>query len=218
MRNAPSNPLLAGLASPSADQAAGLLSRAPTLELESGKPYFRASFPSAALLVVDEGFVIVRATLGPNSRSIVTCDAGAGRIVSPPTSEELLCAVGDARLTLVSGELLDELLAIPGVAQTVVRQLATTLVHKQEAIANFAPTRHLERVRRRLLQLARNYGHVDRDGIRIDFPISHALLAEMVGSSRETVTRSLEELRSRGFVRRSGSVYHLLAAAETIGV
>ena len=45
---------------------------------------------------------------------------------------------------------------------------------------NLAATRHVERVRRTLLQLARTYGHADREGIRIDFPISHALLAEMV--------------------------------------
>jgi CRP-like cAMP-binding protein len=44
-------------------------------------------------------------------------------------------------------------------------------------------------VRGKLLQLARNYGRVALDGMRIDFPLSHTLLADMVGSSRETVTR-----------------------------
>jgi Crp-like helix-turn-helix domain len=36
---------------------------------------------------------------------------------------------------------------------------------------------------------SRNYGRVALDGMRIDFPLSHTLLADMVGSSRETVTR-----------------------------
>jgi CRP-like cAMP-binding protein len=57
----------------------------------------------------------------------------------------------------------------------------------EELVGNLAQTRHVERVRWKLLQLARSYGQVVRDGIRIDFPVSHALLAEMIGSSPETV-------------------------------
>jgi CRP-like cAMP-binding protein len=205
--------LLAGLAPPSADRAADVLTGATTVEIEPGKPYFAASFSTAVLLVVEEGFVVVRATLPGTSRSVITCEAGAGRLLVPPTSEEALFALGSSRLTAISPEKLDQLLSIPAVAQSVVRQMTSTLGHKQEAIANFAPTRHLERVRRKLLQLGRSYGHVVRDGIRIDFPISHALLAEMIGSSRETVTRALDELRSLGFVARSGSTYRLLVPA-----
>jgi CRP-like cAMP-binding protein len=208
--------LLAGLAPPSVDRAAEVLARAATVEIEPGKPYFPASFPTAVLLVVEEGFVVVRATLPGMSRSVITCEAGAGRILVPPTSEEALFALGSSRLTAISAEALDRLLSIPAVAQSVVWQMTSTLGQKQEAIANFAPTRHLERVRRKLLQLGRSYGHVVRDGIRIDFPVSHALLAEMIGSSRETVTRALDELRSLGFVARSGSTYRLLVPAEAV--
>jgi CRP-like cAMP-binding protein len=57
---------------------------------------------------------------------------------------------------------------------------------------------------------------VAREGIRIDFPVSHALLAEMIGSSRETVTRALDELRQAGFVARSGSTYHLLVPPASV--
>jgi CRP-like cAMP-binding protein len=57
---------------------------------------------------------------------------------------------------------------------------------------------------------------VVRDGTRIDFPISHALLAEMIGSSRETVTRAVDELQRGGFIVRVGSTYRLLVPAEAI--
>ena len=102
------------------------------------------------------------------------------------------------------------------IGSRLVEQLASAVAQRQEALANFAPTRHTERVRRKLLQLARVYGHVVGDGIRIDFPITHALLAEMVGSSRETVTRALDELHRDGFVVRTGSTYRLLVSATVV--
>ena len=216
MRKEPQSRLVAGLAPPEAHLAAELLARATAVEVRPGKPYFQASFPTEVLLVVEEGFVVVRATVPGMSRSVITCVAGAGGILVPPTSEEALFALEHSRLTVISAETMDQLLRVPAVAQSVVRQLTSTLAQKQEAMANFASTRHLERVRRKLLQLGRSYGHVVRDGVRIDFPVSHALLAEMIGSSRETVTRALDELHRRGFVARSGSTYRLLGPAEVL--
>ena len=71
-------------------------------------------------------------------------------------------------------------------------------------------------MRSKLLQLARNYGRGALDGVRIDFPLSHTLLADMVGSSRETVTRSLDELRRDGFVARQGHNYRLLVSPDCV--
>jgi len=93
-----------------------------------------------------------------------------------------------------------------------------TLGQKQEAIWTFGSTRHIERVRGKLLQLARNYGRVALDGVRIDLPLSHTLLADMVGSSRETVTRSLDELQRDGFVARRGHNYRLLVSPDYVAL
>jgi len=128
----------------------------------------------------------------------------------PPTQAEVLFGLVDSRLIAIPQHALDELLLLPTVARTLFDQVATTLRQEQEAIGNFANARHVERVRRKLFQLARSYGRVGRDGIRIDFPVSHTVLAEMIGSSRETVTRALDELQRAGFVARRGHTYRLL--------
>jgi hypothetical protein len=210
------NRLLADVYPRPVGRATTILAQARTLELDAGAVYFPASFPNAALLVVDNGFVVVRAMLPGTSRPALTSEAGTGGILLPPTSEEVLCALAASRLTAISPEQLEQLLTIPAVAHNIVRKLTTTLRQKQQAIANFALTVHIERLRRKLLQLGSTYGHVARDGIRIDFPITHALLAEMIGSSRETVTRAFEELRRDGFVARNGSTYRLLVPVETV--
>jgi hypothetical protein len=208
--------LLGELPPASAEQVAHVLAASKTIELEPGVPHFGNSFPEPALLVVEAGFVVLRASYPGLSRSMITCEAGAGRILLPPAPDEVLVGLVRSRVTAVPVELQAQLLSVPHVAQRLVEQLAFTLGQNQEAIGNFAHSRHVERVRRKLLQLARSYGHVVRDGVRIDFPVSHAVLAEMIGSSRETVTRALDHLQSVGFVVRHGSVYQLLVSPEAV--
>lgn len=199
-----------------ADEAAVILARCPAVDVSAGEPHFRSSLPPAALLLVDEGFCVLRIPRPDAARSIITCEAGPGSVLLPPGDAEVLFGLTDARLIAIPQAEVDRLLRIPSVARMLLDQLATTLGHKQEAIGTFAVTRHVERVRRKLLQLARSYGRVGRDGIRIDFPLTHTLLAEMIGSSRETVTRALDELQRRGFVARRGHKYRLLISPREV--
>jgi CRP/FNR family transcriptional regulator, cyclic AMP receptor protein len=208
--------LLDSVPSSDGESAARILASCPTVDVVAGEPYFRSSLPAGTLLIVERGFVVLRMAPPRANRSIITCDAGPGRILLPPASEEVLFALVHSKLKVISPEALDALLALSGMAKTLLEQLALTLGQKQEAIGNFGSTRHIERLRRKLFQLARNYGRVARDGVRIDFPLSHTLLADMVGSSRETVTRSLDELQRDGFVARRGHDYRLLVSPDCV--
>lgn len=121
-----------------------------------------------------------------------------------------------SRLIGITAEAWDRLFDVPVAALALAELLEIALSQKQEALANFAHTRHIERVRCKLVQLAQRYGCVVGDGIRIDFPVSHTLLADMIGSSRETVTRAVDELQRGGFVARQGHSYRLLVAPEQL--
>jgi hypothetical protein len=193
-----------------------LVAASETVDVQAGSAWTAPTVPEAAFVFVDHGFVVLRATFAEASRSVVTCEAGEGRLLRPPSREEQLVALTASRLTVLSAEAAKRLLEVPVVAENVVEALAHTLAQNQEAIANFAAAHHTARLRRKLFQLARSYGHVVRDGIRIDFPVSHAVLAEMIGSSRETVTRALDELQRAGFVARSGSSYRLLVPPDVV--
>jgi CRP-like cAMP-binding protein len=76
---------------------------------------------------------------------------------------------------------------------------------------------HIDRVREKLIELARQHGRVGRDGIKLDFPLTHDLLGEMTGSARETVTRALDELQREGFVARRGRTYSLHVVPDELG-
>ena len=213
---AASSRLLHGIRPPDSDRVAEILAECPTVAVYAGETHFPTSFPQAALLVVEEGLVVLRTGAPGLTRSIIAGEAGPGRVLLPPTGDEVLCGLLESRLTVITHDARERLLRVRSAADALIEQLELTLHGCPEAIGHFANPRHVERVRLKLLQLARTYGRVARDGIRIDFPVSHNLLAEMTGSTRETVTRSLDELERSGFVERRGHTYHLLVSPELV--
>jgi Crp-like helix-turn-helix domain len=201
--------LLEPLSPADREHAAQILATCPTIDVGSRAPRFAAALADAAVLLVADGLAVVRASLDCGYRSVITCEAREGDLLLPPSPGEELVGLGAAHLVAIGPDARRKLLLIPALAERIVDGLSATLRQRQEAATTFALTRHSERVRRKLLQLGRLYGHVGRDGIRIDFPVSHALLGEMIGSSRETVTRAVDELQRAGFVERDGSTYWL---------
>lgn len=207
--------LLDGLPTAEAQAARTILDACQTLEIEPGALALPWSVRGDPLLVVDAGLFVLRSLHPHGSRSVLTLVAPVGALLVPPAEHEMLESLVGSRLVVVSELQLRRLLGITGVARVLVEALSAALRQTQETIGNFASTRHLDRVRERLLQLGRTYGKVGPDGVRIDFPISHMLLAEMIGSSRETVTRAVDELERVGFLTRRGRCYRLLVSAET---
>jgi hypothetical protein len=204
-----------GVAASDAATVAAILAACPTVRVAPGRPYRPLAFPDAAMLFVEDGFVVARAVTR-GSGSMITCQAGAARVVLPPVRGEALFGLVRSDVTVISAAARDRLLALPAAAAAVVEHMVRTLGEEQETIGILGYTHHIDRVRGKLLQLARGYGRVAHDGIRIDFPITHVVLAEMVASSRETVTRAVDELQRTGFMSRRGRTYHLLVPPECV--
>lgn len=74
---------------------------------------------------------------------------------------------------------------------------------KQE-LADFGHASSLERLAKTLLKLARDHGETAEEGILIHLPVTHEILADMIGSSRETVTIYLNHLKKEGLVIGKG--------------
>jgi CRP/FNR family transcriptional regulator len=110
------------------------------------------------------------------------------------------------------------LLRDPDVAAALLEGLGDTLRQKHASIANMGRLSHAARVRVKLIELARDYGRVGKEGIRLDFPLTHDLLGEMTGSARETVTRAVDELQREGFIARQGRTYSLHLSPEELAV
>jgi CRP-like cAMP-binding protein len=168
----------------------------------------------AGLVAVEEGFVLISTDTGngnerPINRRIVLATGHRGTLLVPPAPDERLEALTPSRITIVSADSLRVLLSFPSVAETIADAFAEALRESHATIRNCAYVLHSERVLEKLLQLARRYGRAVPGGVRVDFPLTHQLVADMVGSARETVSLALSELEREGFLQRQHHRYVL---------
>ena len=208
--------LLAGLPPGEQAQVDEILAGCTTLALRVGAARGGARIPDAALLVVEEGLVLLSSARADSSRRMAVALAGSEEVLLPPAADERLEALEDSWLTVVSPAALAALLAVPAAGAVVVDALGAALRERQETIGNFASVRHVDRVREKLLQLARAHGKVVPGGVRLDLPLTHELVGEMVGSARETVTWAFAQLAREGFARREGRAYRLAVSPEAL--
>jgi CRP/FNR family transcriptional regulator, cyclic AMP receptor protein len=192
------------------------LSACVALTFTQGEVRRMRSLPAAALLAVEDGFVVVRRTASPPRRSFILDEAAAGGMLLPPTADEELVALVPSCVRVISHGALDDLMSKSEGVQLISNALTSALRRRDELIASLSNARHIERVREKFLQLARDHGRVDAEGVRIDLPLTHELLAEMVCSARETVTRAVDELEREGFVTRRAGGYRIAVDAELL--
>jgi CRP/FNR family cyclic AMP-dependent transcriptional regulator len=57
------------------------------------------------------------------------------------------------------------------------------------------------RLARVLVKFSQQYGVPTDAGVRIDLPVTHQDLANMIGTARETVSRNMARFRQKGYVR-----------------
>lgn len=177
--------------------------------LAAGDELRPSDLTNTALLVVDAGLVVLRSGDAGSTRRTITCHAGAGALILPPQDGETLAALTDVVFAKISQTARDRFLEEPEAARVLVDGLSETLQQKHATIASMSRLHHVDRIREKLLELARMHGRVGRDEVRLDFPLTHDLLGQMTGSARETVTRAIDELQREGFVVRRGRSYSL---------
>jgi len=117
---------------------------------------------------------------------------------------------------VITTDAYERLLELPDGAQALLRGVEAISRQQQRTILALASSHHVDRLREKLLQLAEDHGRVGRDGVVLQLPITHELLAEMIGSARETVTRAMDALEQNGFLRRQDRGYVLRVSPGTL--
>lgn len=170
-----------------------------------GATIFRRNDPCDFLYVLKEGVV----------KLVARSEKGAGTIlhVLRPTDVfgELLLAeerrpfnaqaVTDVLAGVLSRDHLVELLSsVPGFRLNFIRVLSRRLVHVEKGVTEFGHTRSCQRLAGILLRMCGEYGEETPGGVLLRLRLTHADLADMIGTTRETVTNQLRRFRRLGLV------------------
>lgn len=158
------------------------------------------------------GDEIVLAIRGPGTLlgelSAIDGEAPSATVTALEPTEALVIAVDDFMGFLESH---------PGAAALMLRVLSQRLRDADRKRIEFGTFDTLDRVARRLVELADRFGHEVENGVQIDLPMTQEELAGWTGSSREAVSKALRTLRGRGLIethRRSITITDIAALRE----
>ena len=109
----------------------------------------------------------------------------------------------DSLVTVIPKESFVELLsAVPSVALNFIRLLSKRLTLVETGLADFGHTWSHHRLARVLLRLSEKYGEEVPSGTLINVRLTHEDLANLIGTSRETVTTQLGKFTRLGLLKR----------------
>jgi CRP-like cAMP-binding protein len=158
----------------------------------------------SALLVVDGLLVREVQIAGRTSAELF----GAGDIIHPPgETDDPSAAPAGLWKAILPGHLalLDKrLLRSAAHSFPLLAGLLGRATRRGRILGALALTRTMRRTDDRLLFLltflAARWGRIRPDGVRLSLPVSHELLARLIGTRRQAVTTALGDLRARGLI------------------
>jgi CRP-like cAMP-binding protein len=160
--------------------------------------------PGDALYVVKQGQVKV-VLIGEDGREVILSVLGEGDffgemalIDDEPRSAHVIAMSDSALLVLRREDFQGLLMQTPVIALAMLRELTRRLRRVDEKVGSLVLLDVNGRVARLLLDLAEEAG-----GERITRRLTHHTIAQMIGSSRETVSRTMRELVDKGFIEVS---------------
>lgn len=108
-----------------------------------------------------------------------------------------------------------ELESSPLLAQGVLQQLSRRLQQTEAILAMISQRRVYDRLRQLLLMLKQEVGQVTPDGVRLEVRLTHQQLANLLGTTRVTITRLLGLLRQEGWLSIDRTRHFVIADAPT---
>lgn len=186
-----------------------LVRSAVTRHYQRGERIFGAGDRADSMYLILEGEVIV-SRIGPNGEEYVVEAFAAGDVLGPlHFFEPAPIRVLDARAVeptscwLVPRAVVFQLLEqSPKLMLAMLRTYSGWIVQRdlQDADASFRNVS--AQVATKLLHLADRFGEPGDHGLRIQLRVTAMTLANMIGASRENVSRAIAQLKREGYVHR----------------
>ncbi len=198
------------------DDHASLLDMAETREFRKQAPVFQAGSPGNNVYILKQGRVKIFA-LSPLGRQVILWFCFPGEIfglaeVSRGGQREVYAeACADSVvLSIPQPDFKAFLASHPDTAMLVIDLLSCRLRTLGDMLLNLTSDDVTTRVVKLLIRLSARYGRrLASEDVCLDINLTHQDIADMIGTSRQTVTAVLSDLRRQGLVRVENHHIHI---------
>ena len=150
-------------------------------------------------IVSEEGREVILSLLGPGS-----VFGELSLLDGKPRSANVVATEETDLLMLRRADFLQLIYKTPQIATALLAELATRMRKTDRQIEGLALLDVTSRISDTLLQLATEQGAETTDGVTIESRPTQQELANMSGTTRETVSRVLKRLENQGYINRNG--------------
>lgn len=175
------------------------------LELPKHHIIFSPGTPSEAIYFIEKGRVRLT-RLSPEGKTVILALLGPGDLIGEAAWEtgehdSYAETLEDSRIYQIGREAFQAFVREnPEFGLRLIQIIGIRLKQAQARIEDLVFRQVPSRVARLLLSLAESHGKVTPNGIRVEFPLTHQEIADLVGSSRVTVTQILNKFRSSNWI------------------
>ncbi len=158
-----------------------------------------------AIYFIEEGRVRLT-RLSPEGKTVILALLGSGDLIGDAAWEagehdSYAETLEESTIYQISRDAFQRLIKEhPEFSIRLIQILGGRLRQAQSRIEDLVFRQVPSRVARLLLSLAENHGRVTPKGIRVEFPLTHQEIADLVGSSRVTVTQILNKFRTSHWI------------------
>ena len=191
------------------EEAIAQLPKATAVEYRKGQVIYTGAQPSHRVYFLLDGQVAV-SRLGSEGSPVVvgiyqTHEVfGEGALVNQTSRFEQAAALENSRLcSWPATEIVEAIVRQPHLGMAIAKHLVERESELRWRIESFATDRILRRVARALIRLSDRLGTPDANGWVRMLPLTHKLISQYVGSTREIVTHHMTDFRKMGFVNYS---------------
>ena len=169
-----------------------------------------------ALFIIDSGQVKV-SIVSEDGREVILSLLGDGAVFGElslldgkPRSANVVATENSALYMVRRADFLQLIYKVPKISIALLAELAARLRRTDRKIEGLALLDVTSRISETLLQLATDQGEQREEGIHLPARPTHQQLANMSGTTRETVSRVLKRLESQGYIVTKGRTITIL--------
>lgn len=194
----------------SPDAVAALVRQLEPVTFRRTEVVFSEGEPGDTLYIITAGKVKIGRKSVDGRDSLITLMGpsdmfGELAIFDPGPRTSTVTALTEVKAVMMSRGVLRSWIADrPEIAEQLLRVLARRLRRTNDNLSDLIFTDVPGRVAKQLLYLAQRFGSRDGTALRVDHELTQEEIAQLVGSSRETVNKALSDFAQRGWIRVQG--------------